>query len=254
MSEAPERIWAWWDDEYDVGVVIKHGAKGYVPDTCKEYGYVPDTCKEYVRADRIEELEAERNALAEEIERLRKRVKDMSSDIRIGYIHCEALAEIKATVDGKSDQPVADIISGCIAEVAAYRATLAALKGDRTMSDDLVRQMNDARDFSANTCGASRHAAMIAEALCSGGDYPMPAEEPDHCGRSIAATVTALWECRTKLAKAVDALERIAHASDIYSVEANAEDQGADTLAYAHKSTCNLARTTLAELKGETEE
>jgi hypothetical protein len=85
---------------------------------------------EYVRAGRIEELKAERNALAEENERLRKRVKDMSSDIRIGYIHCEALAEIKATVDGKSDQPVADIISGCIAEVAAYRVTLAKLIGD----------------------------------------------------------------------------------------------------------------------------
>ena len=44
----------------------------------------------------------------------------------------------------------------------------------------------------------------------------------------------------------VDALERIAHASDIYGVEANAEDQGAGTLAYAHKSTCNLARAALA--------
>jgi hypothetical protein len=78
---------------------------------------------------RIKELEAERNALAEENERLRKRVKDMSSDICIGRIRWEALAEIKATVDGKSDQPVADIISGCIAEVAAYRAILAELKG-----------------------------------------------------------------------------------------------------------------------------
>ena len=47
----------------------------------------------------------------------------------------------------------------------------------------------------------------------------------------------------------VDALERIAHASDIYGVEANAEDQGAETLAYAHKLTCNLARATLAQLK-----
>ena len=53
------------------------------------------------------------------------------------------------------------------------------------------------------------------------------------------------------LAKAEWALVRIAHASDIYSVEANAEDQGADTLAYAHNSTCNLARTTLAELNKE---
>ena len=47
----------------------------------------------------------------------------------------------------------------------------------------------------------------------------------------------------------VDALERIAHASDVYGVEANAEDQGAETLAYAHKSTCNLARAALAQLK-----
>jgi hypothetical protein len=47
----------------------------------------------------------------------------------------------------------------------------------------------------------------------------------------------------------VDALDRIAHASDVYGVEANAEDQGADTLAYAHKSTCNLARAALAAIK-----
>ena len=80
------------------------------------------------------------------------------------------------------------------------------------MSDDLVRQMNDARDFPANTCGASRHAAMIAEALCSGDDYPMLAEEPDHCGGSIAATVAALWECRTKLAQQ-DALVQAAVAA-----------------------------------------
>ena len=77
------------------------------------------------------------------------------------------------------------------------------------MSDDLVKLMNDARDFPANTCGASRHAAMIAEALCSGEDYPMLAEEPDHCGGSIAATVAALWECRTKLERAEDFLRRL---------------------------------------------
>ena len=70
------------------------------------------------------------------------------------------------------------------------------------MSDDLVKRMNDARDFPANTCGASRHAAMIAEALCKREDYPMLAEEPEHCGGSIAATVEALWECRAKLAEA----------------------------------------------------
>jgi hypothetical protein len=91
----------------------------------------PDHCAESMATivGALWECRAERNALAEENERLRKRVKDMSSDIRIGYIHCEALAEIKATVDGKSDQPVADIISSCIAAVAAYRAILAELKG-----------------------------------------------------------------------------------------------------------------------------
>jgi hypothetical protein len=83
-------------------------------------------------------------------------------------------------------------------EVEKARADAAEAK--LAQQDDLVKRMNDARDFPANTCGASRHAAMIAEALCSGDDYPMLAEEPDHCGGSIAATVAALWECRTKLA------------------------------------------------------
>jgi len=54
-----------------------------------------------------------------------------------------------------------------------------------------------------------------------------------------AATIKAL----------VEALDRIAHASNVYGVEANAEDQGAETLAYAHKSTCNLARAALAALE-----
>jgi hypothetical protein len=48
MSEAPERIWFCWDDEFDVGFVNTNGDKG---DT-------PDDAQEYVRADRIEELEA----------------------------------------------------------------------------------------------------------------------------------------------------------------------------------------------------
>jgi hypothetical protein len=102
------------------------------------------------------------------------------------------------------------------------------------MIDDLVRQMNDARDFPANTCGASRHAAMIAEALCSGAYYPMLAEEPDHCGGSIAATVAALWECRTKLAKAVEAMQFWSEA-----VEPDVD------------KAITLMASTLAELKGQ---
>ena len=47
-SEAQERIWFWWDDEFDVGFVNTNGDKG---DT-------PDNAQEYVRADLVEELEA----------------------------------------------------------------------------------------------------------------------------------------------------------------------------------------------------
>jgi hypothetical protein len=77
------------------------------------------------------------------------------------------------------------------------------------MSENLLERMNDARDFPANTCSASRHAAMIAEALCRREDYPMLAEEPEHCGGSIAATVSALWECRAKLAEITDAYDML---------------------------------------------
>lgn len=65
-------------------------------------------------------------------------------------------------------------------------------------------------------------------------------------GNAAADRITELEAQRDEL---LEALERIAHASDIYGVEANAEDQGADTLAYAHKSTCNLARAALAAIK-----
>jgi hypothetical protein len=94
-------------------------------------------------------------------------------------------------------------LSGARSNVRGARKLEAKL----AQQDDLVKRMNDARDFPANTCGASRHAAMIAEALCSGDDYPMLAEEPDHCGGSIAATVAALWECRTKLAQQDDLVQ-----------------------------------------------
>ena len=37
MTEAPERIWVWWDDEYDIGVVNKHGDPRYTPTEAREY-------------------------------------------------------------------------------------------------------------------------------------------------------------------------------------------------------------------------
>jgi len=67
--------------------------------------------------------------------------------------------------------------------------------------------------------------------------------------RADLPLTTAQLEADPRVRALVEALERIAHASDIYGVEANAEDQGAETLAYAHKSTCNLARAALAQLK-----
>jgi hypothetical protein len=99
------------------------------------------------------------------------------------------------------------------------RDQMSAVRGEAKLAqqDDLVRRMNDARDFPANTCGASRHAAMIAEALCSGEDYPMLAEEPDYCG-SIAATVAALWECRTKLAQQDDLVQAAVAAAPVLQV------------------------------------
>ena len=61
----------------------------------------------------------------------------------------------------------------------------------------------------------------------------------DANARLIAAAPTML-----------EALMRIAEASDHYSNEADAGNKGADTLAYAHKSTCNLARAAIAKATG----
>lgn len=43
----------------------------------------------------------------------------LRKDARLLNILVEAMAEVKATSDGKSDQPIADIVSGCLAEIAA---------------------------------------------------------------------------------------------------------------------------------------
>ena len=128
------------------------------------------------------------------------------------------------------------------------------------LNDDLVKRMNDVRDFPTNTCGSSRHAAMIAEALCKREEYPMLTEEPEHCGGSIAATVAALWECRAdlrkmsraqlaaeaKLARAVEALEKVQ--AFVRDLEPYA-DQG-HTLVPALHDAC----MTLIELKGKADD
>lgn len=62
-----------------------------------------------------------------------------------------------------------------------------------------LARMNRQRDFPHSTCPASRHAAMIAEALILGRPYPMLVEEPEHCGGSIASAVASAWSARRQL-------------------------------------------------------
>lgn len=55
-----------------------------------------------------------RDWLMQEHRRLRV---ELAQESRRVTVLVEALAEIKATVDGHSDQPVAAILDGCIAEM-----------------------------------------------------------------------------------------------------------------------------------------
>ena len=65
---------------------------------------------------------------------------------------------------------------------------------------NLRRRVNRARNFPTNTCPASRHLHIMADALMSGG-YPMLQEEPEHCARSIYSVLESLWKARTNLMK-----------------------------------------------------
>ena len=49
VSKTPEHIWAWWDNDYDVGMINTHGDKQYTPTEAREY----------VPADSIAQLEHE---------------------------------------------------------------------------------------------------------------------------------------------------------------------------------------------------
>lgn len=70
------------------------------------------------------------------------------------------------------------------------------------MSDETLKRIreraDEARDFPTNTCGASRHAEMIADALIDGEPH-FVTDDAKHCGESILLTVTALWGARTQL-------------------------------------------------------
>jgi len=49
------------------------------------------------------------------------------------------------------------------------------------------------------TCPASRHAAMIGEALAKGRKYHMIDEEPEHIAATLLSTVGSLWLARAEL-------------------------------------------------------
>jgi hypothetical protein len=63
----------------------------------------------------------------------------------------------------------------------------------------LLARVDAARNFPENTCPASRHLAFIGEQLLRKKPSPMLREEPEHCAVSMLATVTALWEARTRI-------------------------------------------------------
>ena len=84
-SKTPEHIWAWWDNDYDVGMVNTHGDKRYTPTEAREY----------VPADRIEELEAKLAKAVGSLEKL-ARLGNGDHPYRHGNIIARStLAELK---------------------------------------------------------------------------------------------------------------------------------------------------------------
>jgi len=112
------------------------------------------------------------------------------------------------------------------------RATVAAVAGHverrvRPVLDEhskaALKAMRQARDFPANTCAGSRHAALMAEHLIRRGPLPMLTDEPGHCGESIAHTVAALWRARTEIERLRDLLRLVADEPNIDKARALAD-------------------------------
>lgn len=80
------------------------------------------------------------------------------------------------------------------------------VRDDAKRMRDLRRRVSNARNFPTNTCPASRHLHLMADALSKGKPYHMLTDEPEHCAESIYAVIAALWETRTELEAARKAL------------------------------------------------
>lgn len=65
----------------------------------------------------------------------------------------------------------------------------------------MLARLDAARNFPANTCGASRHTEDIGRHLMSGPDARFDEDDVQHAGDSLCATVCALYEARTELAQ-----------------------------------------------------
>lgn len=66
-----------------------------------------------------ERLERNRDMWKGQVERQAEELVSLRSELRVIDVLAEAMAEMKATSDGESAQPIADIVSGCVAEIAA---------------------------------------------------------------------------------------------------------------------------------------
>lgn len=72
--------------------------------------------------------------------------------------------------------------------------------------ENVRRRALRASNFPRNTCPASRHLRMMAEALAAGRKYHMFDEEPEHCAETIYSVLESLWKLRTRV-QAIDKSE-----------------------------------------------
>ncbi|MDR6163536.1 hypothetical protein [Pseudomonas fluorescens] len=66
-----------------------------------------------------ERTERNRDMWKGQVERQSEEIAKLRQEIRVMDVLAEAMAEVKATSDGESTQPIADIVAGCLAEIAA---------------------------------------------------------------------------------------------------------------------------------------
>jgi hypothetical protein len=131
------------------------------------------------------------------------------------------------------------------------------MSDDIDLSPEYIDNVCRAAPFADNDAGIPQMVALIralSARLAEVGARPYHYIGKD--GKTVLARdlEDRAEAAKAQLALAVEALQRIADASDVYGIEANADDQGADTLAYAHRVTGNLARATLAAIKAKAAE